>query len=250
MMEAIFQAQKLNNEGVEAMKRGDEAVAVTSLAKAIKLLKQNVASSSTPTNNSNPASDDDDENDTKKTSSCLSQAQHYTVALPEMGDEQQSFIFNEAIIVSTPSPYDDEDEEVSEEHVHVYTGIVIFNLALAHHRKAKSSQITTGRCGCLTKADKLYGMALKILGHDFSNTISVLVKLASINNMAVIRFEMGDSERAKSGLQHLSKMLQQCSDLTPNMSCATDSPMFQEPQIKGLLMNVLLLRAPRVAPAA
>ena len=246
-MESILEAQQLNNQGVKALERGDDESALTSLAKAIRILKQQIASAPNP--------EDDAVDEDSKKMSFASSAQHSTVMLPEMGEQHQSFIFNEALNLSRP-PGSQYDEELTEHDVHVYTGVVIFNLALAHHRRGKDGQVATGRGGCLTKADKLYGMALKVLAHDFTNSVSVLVKLASINNMAEIRFEMGDNDSARTGLQLLSKLLQQCSDSTLSNSTRSmsssiaDSPMFQEPQIQGLLMNVLLLRAPKVAPAA
>jgi hypothetical protein len=112
---------------------------------------------------------------------------------------------------------------------------VIFNLALAHHHVAITSD-----AGYLPKAEKLYAMVLKLLdGAALYMRTAVVVKLATINNLSQIRFENGDFEPAREGLSHITSFLRQA-----------NNALLEEPEVLGLLMNVLLLKAPRVAPAA
>jgi hypothetical protein len=149
----------------------------------------------------------------------------HTVELPDMDTE--TIVFNQAIRIPTDEPEDEID-------IHVSSAAVIFNLALAHHHKASK----TGKVAYLSKAEKLYAMVLRVLNDGASRTAN-LVKLASINNMSQIRFANGDYEQASEGLSHLISFMRQAGD-----------SVFQEPKVQGLLMNVLLLKAPRVAPAA
>jgi hypothetical protein len=149
----------------------------------------------------------------------------HTVELHDMDTE--TIVFNQAIRIQTDGPED-------EIEINVCSAAVIFNLALAHHHKSSS----TGEVAYLSKAEKLYSMVLRVLNDGASRTAN-LVKLASINNMFQIRFANGDYEQASEGLSHVISFMRYA-----NYS------EFEEPKVQGLLMNLLLLKAPRVAPAA
>jgi hypothetical protein len=83
---------------------------------------------------------------------------------------------------------------------------------------------------------------LKVLNNQHMHRITVIAKLAAINNLSQIRFDCGEHERAREGLDHMSVFVRASS----NRNQAT----FEAPEIQGLLMSVLLLKAPVVAPAA
>jgi hypothetical protein len=94
----------------------------------------------------------------------------------------------------------------------------------------------------MAKAEKLYAMVLKLVDDGACHMrIAVVVKLASINNLSQIRHAKGDYEHAREGLDQLSSFLRR-----------TNQALFEEPQVQGLLMNALLLKASstKVAPAA
>jgi hypothetical protein len=149
----------------------------------------------------------------------------HTVELRDIDTE--TIVFNQAIRIQTDGPEDEFD-------IHVSSVAVIFNLALAHHHKASS----TGEVAYLSKAENLYAMVLRVIDDGASRTAN-LVKLASISNMSQIRFANGDYEQASEGLRLLISFMRQA-----------NASVFEEPKLRGLLMNALFLKAPRVAPAA
>jgi hypothetical protein len=245
---SIPRALQLNNDGVSALMEGNENLAIASLAQSIRLLKQELAIRYTsgipatlPGHKKGHGSSASDESFT--VSSNQETNKTTTIQLPEREEQHQSFIFNEAFAIRACISGDDEDH-CTEQDIHIYTSAVIFNLALSYHRKADQES--------LTKADKLYNMVLKLLVNDFTSRVSVLVKLASINNMAQIRFQSGNFVSAAAGLDHLTSFMRGSAMASADSSSGALSsrPLFQEPQIKGLLMNVLLLKVPKVAPAA
>jgi hypothetical protein len=228
-MDIIQQAITLNNDAVQALVDGDDARAVESLTRAIKIFKEELSKPppvSLPEDSSFFVAD-------KSSSSSTT----FTVQLPELHQEQQSFIFNQALKLPEQSVNGETGPAASDSDLHIYTATVIFNFALAHHRKGMSS----GQDALLLKSEKLYSMVLKVLSDDDHNTsrIAILVKLASVNNLAQRCFESGNFEQARQGLGHLSSTFR-----TKSLS------FLQEENIKELLLNVLLLKPPKVAPAA
>ena len=83
-------------------------------------------------------------------------------------------------------------------------------------------------------------MVLKVLDDSLIEfKAAITVKLATINNLTQIRFAKGDYEQAREGLDHLAGFLR-----------IANGEVLAEPQVAGLLMNVLMFRAPKVAAAA
>jgi tetratricopeptide (TPR) repeat protein len=143
-----------------------------------------------------------------------------TVEIPEV---DSAIAFNQAIAIPSTTGQDKNDLCID-----VYSAAVIFNLALALQHKGEEK-----------KAERLYSIVLKLLLNEHCHLrIAVLVKLASLNNLSQIRFANGDFESAREGLDQLSGFLRRA------------AWNFEEPEVQGLLMNVLLLKVPNVAPAA
>lgn len=213
---SLFQeAAQLNNQGVIALIEGDDAFAIEAMTKSIKMMKQELAKPSS------------ESCDAKPTSACEPELR--TVEIPDMEcSDDQHEIFNQAIHI----PCDGDESEID---IHVYSSAVIFNLALAHHRQGLQ-----GVAASQQKALKLYSMVLKVLDDSlFEFRTAVMVKLATVNNLSQIQFANGDYEEAKEGLNHLAGFLRIAS-----------GDILAEPQVQGLLMNVLMYRAPKVAAAA
>jgi hypothetical protein len=215
-MEFFVQAARLNNHGVTALLEGDDKAAVAALTQSIKMMKQDM---SKPSNS-----------DMKKSITLSDDCEHSTVELPGFQGAQEAFIFTEAITIP-------ENGDQSELDTQIYSAVVIFNLALTFHREGKNGKIKS-----MVKAQKLYTMVLKILNNQCMNRVAVIAKLASINNLSQIRFDCGKYELAREGLDHVSAFLR--------ASGNTNNTMLEEPEIQGLLINVLLLKAPVIAPAA
>jgi hypothetical protein len=213
-MSLFEQATQLNNEGVTALLEGESQAAIDAMTESIKLMKQELSKTT-----------EDSKSDCSATAS--EQEEVRSVEIPQT-DSFDTIVFNQAIII--PS-----DEEQSDIDIHVYSAAVIFNLALAHHHQASK-----GDTDCMAKAEKLYAMVLKLIDDGACHMrIAVVVKLASMNNLSQIRYAKGEYENALEGLNQLSSYLRR-----------TNQALFEEPQVQGLLMNALLLKAPKVAPAA
>jgi hypothetical protein len=220
-MDIFAQAARLNNQGVTALLEGDNKAAVAALTRSIKIMKQEL---SKPTENV----------DLTKSAHCSSDdCEHSTVELPGFQGGQDSYIFADAIKI----PEHAGDQTVID--IQIYSAAVIFNLALAVHREGN----TIDNASPMAKAQKLYSMVLKVLNNQYmNNRVAIVVKLAAINNLSQIRFDCGEYELAREGLDHLSTFMR--------TSDSTNNAMLEEPEMQGLLMNVLLMKAPVIAPAA
>jgi hypothetical protein len=142
-----------------------------------------------------------------------------TVEIPEVDSA-----FNQAIVI----PSSTSGQQQNDLDIHVSSAAVIFNLALAHQSKGEE-----------TRAEQFYALVLQLLFNDLCHwRTAVVIKLASILNLSQIRIANGDFENAREGLKQQSGFLRRTASFS------------EEPEVHGLLMNVLLLTAPTVARAA
>jgi hypothetical protein len=212
---SLFQeAANLNNAGVISLLEGNDASAIESMTRAMQLMKEEI--SKRPAN--------------VRTASSTPREGTETVEIPRM-ESSDTIIFNQAVRFPTDFTLPNDVDLI------IYISCVIFNLALSHHFKASC-------CGhdiSTVKAEKLYGMVLKLLD-DSTLTVhtALVVKLACINNLSQIRHSQGDYKHAREALSQVSYFMNQSSNRA----------MFDEPEIQGLLMNVLLLKEPMAAKAA
>ena len=120
-------------------------------------------------------------------------------------------------------------------HLHMYSAVLLFNLAMTHHQMAN-----IGIASCISRAEKLYASSLKVLENtSFQMRTAFLIKLGSINNLAILCVDNGDYEMASAGLRQISGCIINSADA-----------LLEEPEVEALLRNVLLLRVPEAAPAA
>lgn len=217
MFSSFQQAARLNNEGVTALVEGNEHQAVDALMKTVRMMKQLLV---TPETDIEALSDEKDDGD----SSCHDDLN--TVEVPDASSGENCY-FRQAILL----PCDGEESSLD---IYVYSAAVIFNLALAHHVQARNGKSYT------IKAEKLYSTILKLLDDRVGHMQpAIVLKLACINNMSYIRFENGNYDQVREGLSELSTLLKK-----------TDKVLFEGAKAQGLLMSVLLLKDPLVAPAA
>jgi hypothetical protein len=211
-MSLFQQAANLNNKGINFLLEGDERSAIQTMALSIKLMKAALL-----------------DEFVQQVAPHTSRIQDTRSIIIHSMESSDTIVFNQVVyipetVTETPSEFD----------MNIYTSAVIFNLALAHQ--------AVGSQACLNKAEKLYGMVLKLLDDSMLNShIALIVNLGCINNLSQIRYSNGDYENAQEGLSHVSYFMQKSS---------TNQAMFEEPEVLGLLMNVLLLKAPSVASAA
>lgn len=89
----------------------------------------------------------------------------------------------------------------------------------------------------LIDADHLYNMVIKLLAENYTLRIRVLARLASIKNLAQIQFESEKFASATAGCRPESCDALSARERQGNGFFPT---FFQEPQIKGLLLNVFV----------
>lgn len=212
-MTLFFQeAARLNNSGIEALAQGNEQKAIVILMQTIKMMKKILAKTDI-----NQLQSNEEESHTDRLQ---------TIEIPEITCTEE-FFFNEAIKIPC-------NGKATVLDIYMYSAAVIFNLALAHHAKAATDS------KYLLKAEELYATIPKLLDDRVSHMRpAVILTLASINNMSYIRFENGNFDQIKEGLAEVNGLLKN-----------TNNILFEEPEVQGLLMNVLLLKNPKVAAAA
>ena len=227
------QAIGMNNDGVQFLVNGDDDKAIPVLSESFKSMKQYLAraNESSITNASNEAI-------------CKSNDQLF-VQLPdnnigEADGQTDVSLFNHAMIIP-----DIDEEQACGRVVVVHAAAIIFNLALAHHRKG----IKTENSALTAKAMKLYTTILKLLrgGEDDlgSANMEFLLKLATISNLLEIQSQFGDYDLiAYERLEQLTRSLRRKDTML------LDAILCQTSGVKGQLMSVLLTKPPSVAPAA
>jgi hypothetical protein len=229
-METLFnQAALLNNEGVVALMKGSQKEAFGALSKSVSVLKVLLSErvrSGAPNGNFDSSSS----RTSNDAASCFQ-----TVALPSSQDPTQSvsYLFDQAFklpegfqCLNSPGSLNDDD-------VRAYTAAVIFNLALIHHRNRS-----------VAKAEKLYTLAFTLLADAYPRNpcpdmarMVTMVQLASMNNVSQIRFDCGDYEATREALADMSRILRQGAE-------------FQDPNLQGFILNILLFKSPSTAAAA
>ncbi len=164
--------------------------------------------------------------------SSLDRRQQGTIPVPGFHD-RDSFIYSHAL--TCPCDIAREDLEF---FIHVHSSVVIFNMALAHHRKGKTHRLP----GLLRKAISLYDMSLALLENGPNTGTALLVKVACLNNKAQVNYERGEYVKARESLDILSRIML--------ANGSNGALILDESDIEGFLLNLLLLNPPHVAQAA
>jgi hypothetical protein len=168
----------------------------------------------------------------------LFQQHEATHALSKLQDEH-SFVWNEVFTISDR----DTDSLIFEsESQIIYAGIIIFNIALVHHRQGK-----LGHPSCLATAEKMYDMVTALLGCDSYNQggTALIVKLAALNNRSLIQYEQTNYDASRRGFEQLVWTVNSATHLLPLASLVN---------VNSMLLNALMLisscHQPPAAPAA
>jgi hypothetical protein len=143
--------------------------------------------------------------------------------------EERFYIYNRALVF-TPS----ETSAVSEIDYPLYSAIILFNIALAHHLQAQGGPGDRA----LRDAGYFYSMCLQILASvetRCDKRIIAPVKLAALNNVAIIHYEHGDAVRAHSVLTETFALL------TP-ATVGLDDETFDQNDFDGITLNAVMMR--------
>lgn len=184
------------------------------------------------------AADDDSMNTDSALPSTPSELHSSTHPLPQLKDSG-FFLFNNVISLAQASTIRPEDN-------HIYCSVIILNLAVLHHQIAIGGASLARREDALRKAERFYDMVTTILSNEQyandSQPTGLLARLAALNNLANIRMEKGDF--GASG--HCFQMLAWLVSLTQ----VDQSTLFEEQEMEGMMLNVLMANRQSVAPAA
>jgi hypothetical protein len=146
---------------------------------------------------------------------------------------RQNYVYNRAFRFSMEDATHRTTNATVECASHIYGAIILFNAALAYHGGSLN-----GNKACANRAIMMYSKVLKLLRHirGVAGSTAAVMKVAALNNISQIRFDEGEYHRAQESLDQLSELLYILKD-TPN-------------EYREILMNVLFLKAPKVAAAA
>jgi tetratricopeptide (TPR) repeat protein len=230
----MLSALQLNNQGVALLLERRDEEAVPFFSQSLGLIKSRIGNyTDKPMSMSSTASS------TGEDKASLHEA---TFALPNFEDAR-SFLYMEAFTFSA----DCEDRLINESNSHVYSAVVLFNLALVYHRQGK----THGKAACLVKAERMYEIVNRLLlldsEADNQATTALHVKLATLNNLSLLQHEQHNYESAQTGFQLLLAWTIRSAPTINSMIYSSQQMM----DVHAMLLNVLFGSVPSIiAPAA
>ena len=226
---SLEQAIQLNNDGLEHALKGDDDRAIASFSRSLCMFKQLISSDCEGDQESSPLS-----SSTRGTV----QLHESSYALPQLRDSG-FFLFNRAIRLAPR-------RDCRAENNHIYCSVIILNLAVLHHQIALQSECSARRADALRRAERFYDMVTTILANDeFANVsqpTGLLARLAALNNLAYIRMEKGEFGASGHCFQMMAWLV--------NFTQVDHSKLFNEEDLEGMMLNVLMANRQSVAPAA
>jgi hypothetical protein len=221
MVYSIKTACSLNNQGVDLLASGDSSGAMSRLKDGLDILKEAL-------NEVKATSFDGLDHVNAEAVLPISESPSTVPGLQGV----PCYVYNHGIIITRTT-----DEE-SEEMLSLYSAIVLFNMALTCHHEGR-----LGRETSLKKASRFYIMTVQILnGNIMPGDISAtILTLLALNNKAQIHYDQCEYIQCDDCLKELPRILGTVE--------AIHSTLSQE-DIKGLLLNVMLMHTPTAAQAA
>jgi hypothetical protein len=223
-MDSLKHALRLNNEGVRLLLANKDHESVSCFTQSLNLVKHALSTTHSDQQQHHAPS--------------VAFIHGSTHSIPNLYDTS-CFIFGDAITLA-----EDNDlllQRSGEQDVHVYSAVIILNIAMAYHRQA----LLTGSAACRFKAEKMYDMVTTLVANSEDNQgTSLLVKIAAINNLSQLRFDEGDYEASREGFEYLGALINYAET---HLSSSLTS---QEDTFQGMVLNVLLVMAPEIAAAA
>ena len=223
-MSLFQQAARLNNKGIAALISGHHQLGVETLGQSIKVLKRLLIAPNMVTTDWQSSSSND-----------IS-----AVSLPMHQACRDSSIFNQAFEIP------EDEEKTTLRDIRVYASAVTFNSALAHQLR--------GDRRCLEKAETLYQMSIKLLecnSYQQDSCTSLVLQLASVNNLSLVHLDLsGDMYQCNNMATEAVRQVHGFVSMVRSNGSDGGGIFLEDPLIQDLLMNVLLLKAPQVAPAA
>jgi hypothetical protein len=221
-MSSIKYACILNNQGVELLVSGDFSRATRSLTKALSIVKQAVNEAGTPSCTGMYLSSEE-----AGLPFCQS-----TVAIPGLRDTH-FYVYDHGIMLIDTAKRENGDL------LPLYSAAILFNLALACHHEARLH----GQAKAFKKASLFYNVTVGILNaSSMPDDMSVtLLTLLALNNKSQIHNDQCDYIQSVECLKSVSGIMGSVDDLYS---------ILNEEDIKGLILNTMLLNVPTAAQAA
>jgi hypothetical protein len=220
-MSSVRYACSLNNQGVDLLVAGDSSSCMKSFQSALKLLKE--AANLVET--------------TSRTGMALSNEEaklpffESSATVPGL-EGMKCYVYSHGIMIS------DTSHGKSEEMLSLYSAIVLFNMALAFHRKG-----ILGRGKNLKKAALLYSITLQLLARSTmpDDMSTSTLTLFALNNKAQIHYAQCKYIQSVDCMQEISEIMGGVHDLHSTL---------KPKDVEGLMLNVMLLTVPTAAQAA
>jgi hypothetical protein len=218
---SIKHACSLNNQGVDLLVSGDSSGAMSSLKMAMDILKEAV-------NEANATSFDGLNQVNAEAALPICESRLTVPGLQGV----PCYVYNHGIMIDRTT------DEASGEMLSLYSAIVLFNMALTCHHEGR-----LGRETSLKRASLFYSMTVQILnGNIVPGDVSAnILTLLALNNKAQIHYDQCEYMQCDDCLKELPRILGSVQ--------AIHSTLSQE-DIKGLLLNVMLMNTPTAAQAA
>jgi hypothetical protein len=220
-MNSTAYACSLNNQGVELLVSGDFSRATRSLTRALSILKEAVKETGTTSCTGMNTSSEEAE-----LPFCES-----TLAIPGLKD-MHFYVYDHGIMLTGTANGENGDL------LPLYSAAILFNLALASHHEARLH----GHAKAFKKASLFYNVTVGILNSSVADDMSVtLLKLLALNNKSQIHNDQCDYIQSVDCLKAISGIMGSVADL---------SSILNEEDVKGLMLNTVLLSVPTAAQAA
>jgi hypothetical protein len=220
----------LNNEGLTHALNGDDDRAIASFSRSLCMFKQLISSDC--------EGNQQQQQDSQSLPPRTLQLHSSSYPLPQLRNSG-FFLFNRAISLAPTGECRPEDN-------HIYCSVIILNLAVLHHQIALQSACSARRSDALRRAERFYDMVTTILANDeFANVsqpTGLLARLAALNNLAYIRMEKGEFGASGHCFQMMAWLV--------NFTQVDQSKLFNEEDLEGMMLNVLMANRQSVAPAA
>jgi len=222
MKSPLEQAVRFNNKGVSLLSAGCDRRAVQYLSRSLNLIRNEF--------------DDAPSSMAWKASYVNLSSKPSTTPLENLQDSS-FYIYNRAFKIS-PNFYRCPDM------VPICSSCIVLNLALTYHRLGRQ-----GFKGCLTKAERMYGMVARLLASSSDSFDSQCLRLVAINNMAQIQRHENRYQETNQAIHQLSMLIRHQQQRMVSQQ-QKDSDFFRDFDLQALRLNVVLYSPPVVASAA
>lgn len=221
MDSSIECAIQLNNESVVLLCAGEDEKAITTLTKSLALVRQQISGQAGchwPTE--------------KHPDYCMSTMPAIPARMPlaQLRDANY-FIYNQCMTIPN-------SHQRSARNIPIYSACIVLNLALSYHRLT-----TRGYSWCAEKAEKMYGMAIRLLSGPLtaSNETALSMRMVALNNLAQIHNDQCRFLETKNDIQELSAMIN---------TVVSYGEFFTSCDLHSFVLNIMLWGPPRMAAAA